>query len=81
VAHRCLGGPALRASRCADARRVGRDAVDLGCRAAQRCLVRFSLDETFDVGQDTGTPVLEEYSSQMPFTFTGTLAKVTIDLK
>lgn len=43
--------------------------------------MRFSLDETFDVGQDTGTPVLEEYSSQMPFTFTGTLAKVTIDLK
>jgi arylsulfatase len=43
--------------------------------------VRFSLDETFDVGQDTGTPVLEEYGSQMPFTFTGTLAKVTIDVK
>src|SRR5262247_3571574 len=37
--------------------------------------VRFSLDETFDVGQDTGTPVLEEYADKMPFRFTGTLAK------
>jgi arylsulfatase len=42
---------------------------------------RFSLDETFDVGLDTGTPVVEEYASQMPFKFTGTLDKFTIDLK
>jgi arylsulfatase A-like enzyme len=37
--------------------------------------VRFSLDETFDVGEDTGTPVLEEYESKMPFRFTGTLKR------
>jgi len=37
--------------------------------------VRFSLDETFDIGQDTGTPVLEEYEDKMPFRFTGTLTR------
>ena len=42
---------------------------------------RFSLDETFDVGANTGTPVVEDYASKMPFKFTGTLAKLTIELK
>jgi arylsulfatase len=37
--------------------------------------IRFSLDETFDVGEDTGTPVLEDYADKMPFRFTGTLKK------
>jgi arylsulfatase A-like enzyme len=41
---------------------------------------RFSLDETFDVGQDTGTPVIDDYTDRMPFRFTGTLSKFTIDL-
>jgi len=41
---------------------------------------RFSLDETFDVGSDTGSPVIEDYDSQMPFRFTGTLEKLTIEL-
>ena len=41
---------------------------------------RFSLDETFDVGADTGTPVIEDYDSQMPLRFTGTLQKLTIEL-
>ena len=41
---------------------------------------RFSLDETFDVGEDTGTPVLEDYTSRMPFPFTGTLGKFVINL-
>ena len=41
---------------------------------------RFSLDETFDVGADTGSPVIEDYDSQMPFAFTGTLEKLTIEL-
>jgi hypothetical protein len=27
--------------------------------------VRFSLDETFDVGEDTGTPVIEDYADKM----------------
>jgi arylsulfatase len=43
--------------------------------------VRFSLDETFDVGQDTGTPVLEEYEAKMPFKFTGTLKRFAVVLE
>jgi len=43
--------------------------------------VRFSLDETFDIGQDTGTPVLDEYEGQMPFPFSGTLAKFVVVLE
>ena len=41
---------------------------------------RLSLDETLDCGEDTGTPVSEDYAAKMPFKFTGTLEKVTIDL-
>jgi arylsulfatase len=43
-------------------------------------LGKFSLDESFDVGQDTGTPVIDEYEAKMPFAFTGTLNKVVIHL-
>ena len=39
---------------------------------------RVTLDETFDVGFDTGTPVMEGYD--MPFDFTGKLSQVTIEL-
>ena len=37
---------------------------------------RLSLDETLDVGEDTGTPVSEDY--RVPFKFTGTLNRVVI---
>ncbi len=37
---------------------------------------RISFDETFDVGQDTGTPVNEDY--QVPFAFTDGLNQLTI---
>jgi len=50
-------------------------------RIPQTIGVRFSLDETFDVGQDTGTPVLEEYEAKMPFPFTGTLTKLAVVLE
>jgi arylsulfatase A-like enzyme len=40
---------------------------------------RLSLDETLDCGEDTGTPVSEDY--QVPFRFTGELKKVTVYLK
>ncbi|MDY7022319.1 MAG: arylsulfatase [Cyanobacteriota bacterium] len=40
---------------------------------------RITLDETLDIGFDTGTPVTETY--RLPFDFTGTLDKVTIELK
>jgi Arylsulfatase A and related enzymes len=43
--------------------------------------VRFSLDETFDVGEDTGTPVSEAYAAQMPYPFTGTLQKFAVVLE
>jgi arylsulfatase len=50
-------------------------------RIAQTIPIRFSLDETFDIGEDTGTPVLEEYEAQMPFRFTGTLKKFAVVLE
>jgi hypothetical protein len=40
--------------------------------------VRFSFDETFDVGEDTGTPVSENYD--VPFKFTGQIEKLVVDL-
>jgi hypothetical protein len=39
---------------------------------------RFSADETFDVGEDTGTPVSEDYD--VPFKFTGQIEKVVVNL-
>jgi arylsulfatase A-like enzyme len=42
---------------------------------------RISLDETFDVGEDTGTPVVEDYNDKMPFAFTGTLKKFVVILE
>jgi arylsulfatase len=41
---------------------------------------RFSLDETMDIGEDTGTPVIEDYADKMPFKFNGRLDKFTIHL-
>ena len=40
---------------------------------------RLSLDETLDCGEDTGTPVTEDYRT--PFKFTGEIKKATINLK
>ena len=39
---------------------------------------RISADETLDIGEDTGTPVSEDY--RVPFKFTGILKKVVIQL-
>jgi arylsulfatase len=41
--------------------------------------VVFSTDDTFDVGEDWGTPVSPTY--QPPFKFTGTLKNVTVETK
>ena len=38
--------------------------------------IRVSLDETFDVGFDTGTPIVESY--KMPFDFTGKLESLKV---
>ena len=40
----------------------------------------FSLNEAFDVVADTGSPVIEDYDTQMPFKFTRILARLTIEL-
>jgi hypothetical protein len=48
-------------------------------RIAKTVPVIFSTDDTFDVGEDWGTPVSPTY--QCPFKFTGTLKKVTVEVK
>jgi arylsulfatase A-like enzyme len=50
-------------------------------RVPQTIPIRFSLDETFDVGADMGTPVAEDYVDKMPFTFSGTLKKFVVVLE
>ena len=42
--------------------------------------LRFSLDETFDVGEDTGTP-LDFKTYDVPFKYNGELDKVTVAYK
>ena len=39
---------------------------------------RISIDESFDVGEDSGTPVNHRYD--VPFRFTGTIEQLTVDL-
>ncbi|MBB1089550.1 arylsulfatase [Lysobacter sp. SG-8] len=39
---------------------------------------RVSADETLDIGEDAGTPVVRTY--EVPFRFTGEIHKVTVDL-
>src|SRR5262249_45351208 len=48
-------------------------------RIEKTILGRFSADETFDTGEDTGSPVSDLYKA--PFRFAGTIKKVEIDLK
>ncbi|MGI9823609.1 arylsulfatase [Agromyces sp. Marseille-Q5079] len=46
-------------------------------RVEQTVPVRISADETLDIGEDSGTPVVRDY--EVPFRFTGGLRKVVID--
>jgi arylsulfatase len=57
-----------------DGERVARAQID------RTVCCRFSLDETFDVGIDLGSPVIEDYATKMPFEFDGTVEKVVIEL-
>lgn len=41
--------------------------------------VAISLGEGLDIGMDVGSPV--DFSYKLPFSFTGNIEKVTIDLK
>jgi arylsulfatase A-like enzyme len=44
--------------------------------------ITFPEDETFDIGQDTRTPLaLVEYRYDVPFKFTGTIDKLTVKLE
>jgi arylsulfatase len=56
-----------------DDKRVGQT------RITRTVPARFSLDESFDVGADTGTPVIDDY--RPPFAFAGKLDSVVINLK
>jgi hypothetical protein len=38
----------------------------------------YSVDETLDVGEDRGTPILEDYADRMPFRYAGRIDEVTI---
>ena len=48
-------------------------------RIEQTVPVRVSADETLDIGEDTGTPVVRDYD--VPFRFTGSIDKVVVELK
>ncbi|MBH8574056.1 arylsulfatase [Nostocaceae cyanobacterium CENA369] len=48
-------------------------------RVEKTIAYRLALDETFDIGRDTGTPVVDSY--QVPFAFTGNLQQVSLELK
>ena len=50
-------------------------------RCEQSVVVRFSLDETFDIGEDTGTAVVDDYAEKMPFAYQGTLKKLYVVLQ
>ena len=57
--------------------RSGKDVIGTGTFEKQ-VPFRFTVNETFDVGCDTVTPVSDQYES--PFPFTGTLQRVVIDV-
>jgi arylsulfatase A-like enzyme len=57
------------------------DGKAVGQKRIERTIgARFSLDETFDVGEDTGSPV-EFKLYDVPFKFNGHIEKVSVDLK
>ena len=40
-----------------------------------------SVDETLDIGEDSGTPIDEAYGDRMPFEYNGTIDRVIIELE
>ncbi len=68
-------GKAATATLFIDGKQAGEGRID------HTVMARFSLDETFDIGADTGTPVVLDYEKKMPFAFTGTINKVFILLQ
>jgi hypothetical protein len=49
-----------------------------GGKVDKTIFARFSADETFDTGLDTGSPVSDLYQS--PFKFTGTINRIEVDI-
>jgi hypothetical protein len=43
--------------------------------------VSYAPDETFDIGSEYGSPVVEDYAETLPFRFNGTISKVIVDSK
>ena len=41
----------------------------------------YSIDETLDIGEDRGTPIIEDYADRTPFKFNGRIDDVTIELR
>jgi arylsulfatase len=56
--------------------RIG-DTVIAEGRFDKQIGARFTVNETFDIGSDTVTPVAEDYES--PFAFTGTIRRAIVD--
>lgn len=57
-----------------DGKKVGEGKID------STVAIRFSLDETWDVGEDTGTP-LDFNTYDVPFKYDGDLKKLTVNYK
>ena len=57
--------------------RVGEKVIGEG-RFDRQVPYRFTVNETFDIGCDTITPVSEAYES--PYRFTGTIKRVLVDV-
>ena len=56
-----------------DGKRVGSGKI------GQTTPFKYSLDETQDIGRDTGTPVI--YTYETPFAFEGTIEKTVVEVK
>jgi arylsulfatase len=50
-----------------------------GGRLERSIPIQFSLGEGLDIGMDVGSPI--DFTYQLPFTFTGTIEQVTVELK
>jgi arylsulfatase len=56
------------------------DGKEVAAHKMERTIpVTLQWDETFDIGSDTGTPV-DDRDYQVPFQFTGKLAKLSIKI-
>lgn len=60
--------------------REGHEPVVHTLKLHQTTRALFSLDETLDIGHDTGTPIRDSHTDKMPFAFNGTLQPVVIEL-